>query len=360
MTETDFPQIRDDAAPSLPPILQAMTGHRTEHPPVWFMRQAGRSLPEYRQAREGTSMLESCLDPELAAEITCQPVRRHGVDAAVLYSDIMVPLALAGVGVRIEPGVGPVLDHPVRTATDVDALVSRGPGDASAIAKAAQLVICELGEAVPLIGFAGAPFTIAAYLVQGGPSRDHLAARAMMHAEPAAWARLMDWVADLDAGFLTAQLAGGARAVQLFDSWAGSLSAADYRHHVAPHSIRALEGIGRDTPVVHFAVNSSHLLAELARVAGEASDHPVLGVDHRVPLDHALASLMVERLEMPLQGNINPALLFAGDEALHAEAASVVESGRRAPGHVVNLGHGVPADADPDTLTRLVEYIHSL
>lgn len=365
MTETDTTQIRDAAAPSLPAVLQAMTGHRTEHPPVWFMRQAGRSLPEYRAAREGTAMLESCLNPELAAEITCQPVRRHGVDAAVLYSDIMVPLALAGVGVRIEPGVGPVLDEPIRTAADVDALVSRGPGDASVIAKAARLAVSELshsepGRDTPLIGFAGAPFTIAAYLVQGGPSRDHLAARAMMHAEPLAWAKLMDWVADLDADFLTAQLAGGARAVQLFDSWAGSLSAADYRAHVAPHSIRALAGIDRQIPVVHFAVNSSHLLEDLARVAAEASSHPVLGVDHRVSLDHALASLLVGHLEMPLQGNINPALLFAGWDALAAEAVSVVEAGHRAPGHVVNLGHGVPADADPDTLTRLVEYIHSL
>lgn len=360
MTETDTDQTDDAAVAVEPPILRAMTGHRTEHPPVWFMRQAGRSLPEYRKAREGSTMLESCLDPALAAELTCQPVRRHRVDAAVLYSDIMVPLVLAGVGVRIEPGIGPVLDDPVRTPADVDALVARGPGDASDIAKAAGLVVSELGPSTPLIGFAGAPFTIASYLVQGGPSRDHLRARAMMHAEPVAWARLMDWVADLDADFLSAQTAGGARAVQLFDSWAGSLSAADYQRHVAPHSIRALSGLDPETPVVHFAVNANHLSVELARVAAEASHHPVLGVDHRVTLDHALASLMVGRLEMPLQGNINPALLFAGWEPLAAEASAVVESGRRAPGHIVNLGHGVPAEADPATLTRLVEYIHSL
>ncbi len=353
-TDTEIPPADE------PALLAAMTGHRTEHPPVWFMRQAGRSLPEYRKAREGTTMLESCLDPALAAEITCQPVRRHGVDAAVLYSDIMVPLVLAGVGVRIEPGVGPVLDHPIRTAAAVDAMVSRDPGDASAVAREAQMVVEELGTATPLIGFAGAPFTIAAYLVQGGPSRDHLAARAMMHADPPAWARLMDWVADLDADFLTAQIAGGARAVQLFDSWAGSLSAADYTRHVAPHSVRALAGLDRSTPVIHFGVNAAHLAAQFARVAATASDHPVLGVDHRITLDHALASLMVDRLAMPLQGNINPALLFAGADALEAEARAVVEAGRRAPGHVVNLGHGVPADADPATLTRLVEYIHSL
>ncbi|VEI03810.1 Uroporphyrinogen decarboxylase [Acidipropionibacterium jensenii] len=343
-----------------PAILAAMTGHRTEHPPIWFMRQAGRSLPEYRQAREGTTMLESCLDPALAAEITCQPVRRHGVDAAVLYSDIMVPLVLAGVGVRIEPGVGPVLDEPVRTAADVDALVSRSPGDASPVAREAQMVVQELGERTPLIGFAGAPFTIAAYLVEGGPSRDHLAARSMMHSDPVAWGRLMDWVADLDADFLSAQTAGGARAVQLFDSWAGSLSEADYVRHVAPHSTRALSGLDRDLPVVHFGVNATHLAVPFARVAAAASDHPVLGVDHRTTLDHVLASLMVGGLTMPLQGNINPALLFAGTEALEAETRAVVEAGRRAPGHIVNLGHGVPATTDPATLTRLVEFVHSL
>lgn len=350
----------DDPTANGPAILAALTGHRTEHPTVWFMRQAGRSLPEYRAAREGTTMLESCLNPELAAEITCQPVRRHGVDAAVLYSDIMVPLVLAGVGVRIEPGVGPVLDQPVRTAAEVDALVGRGPGDASAVAREAQMVVQELGGSTPLIGFAGAPFTIAAYLVEGGPSRDHLAARAMMHSDPASWAKLMDWVADLDADFLTAQTAGGARAVQLFDSWAGSLSEADYTRYVAPHSARALAGLDRTLPVIHFGVNAGHLAVPFAQVAAAASSHPVLGVDHRTTLDHALASLMVAGMTMPLQGNINPALLFAGSEALEAETRAVVESGRRAPGHVVNLGHGVPASTDPDTLTRLVEFVHSL
>ncbi|WP_027587696.1 uroporphyrinogen decarboxylase [Acidipropionibacterium thoenii] len=343
-----------------PPILAALTGHRTAHPPVWFMRQAGRSLPEYRAARADTTMLESCLDPELAAEITCQPVRRHGVDAAVLYSDIMVPLVLAEVGVRIEPGVGPVLDEPVRTAAEVDALTSRAPGDTAAITRAARLVVAELGDATPLLGFAGAPFTIAAYLVEGGPSRDHLAARAMMHADPDSWARLMAWVADLDAAFLAAQVSGGAGAVQLFDSWAGSLSARDYTRFVAPHSVRALAGLDRSTPVIHFGVNANHLAVAFAQVASAASDHPVLGVDHRVPLDQVHQTLSAAGAAMPLQGNINPAMLFAGQQALHGEAREVVEAGRAAPGHVVNLGHGVPATTEPDTLTRLVEFVHSL
>lgn len=342
------------------PLLQAMTGHRPTVTPVWFMRQAGRSLPEYREAREGTTMLESCLNPELAAEITCQPVRRHHVDGAVLYSDIMVPLALAGAEVRIEPGVGPVLDEPVRTASDVDRITRRHVEDPSAIEEAARLAITELGDVTPLIGFAGAPFTIAAYLVEGGPSRDHLSARAMMHSDPQTWARLMEWVADLDAAFLAAQLRGGARAFQLFDSWAGSLSASNYRASVAPFSQRALATVDPNIPVVHFGINATHLLSEFAQVAATASRYPVLGVDHRISLDEACATLMVSGMEMPVQGNIDPALLFAGWEPLETATRDIVTAGRQAPGHVVNLGHGVPSNTDPNVLTRLVELVHSL
>jgi len=343
-----------------PALLAAMSGQRPDHHPVWFMRQAGRSLPEYRAAREGTTMLQSCLTPDLAAEITCQPVRRHKVDAAVLYSDIMVPLALAGVGVHIEPGVGPVVDEPVRTAADVARLTSIPAGDAAVVEQAAKLVVDELGEATPLIGFAGAPFTIAAYLVAGRPSRDHLAARAMMHSDPQAWGELMDWVARLDAAFLAAQVAGGARAVQLFDSWAGSLSADDYRTHVAPHSLTALAELDRELPMVHFGVNATHLMDEMAQVVAQSSTHPVMGVDHRITLSDAAATLMVSGLDMPLQGNINPALLLAGWDALESETRAVVAAGAQAEGHIVNLGHGVPAQTDPEVLTRLVELVHSL
>ncbi|MEA5650195.1 uroporphyrinogen decarboxylase [Cutibacterium granulosum] len=343
-----------------PALLAAMTGQRPDHHPVWFMRQAGRSLPEYRAAREGTTMLQSCLTPDLAAEITCQPVRRHKVDAAVLYSDIMVPLALAGVGVHIEPGVGPVVDEPVRTAADVAKLTSIPAGDAAVVEQEAKLVVDELGETTPLIGFAGAPFTIAAYLVAGRPSRDHLAARAMMHSDPQAWGELMDWVARLDAAFLAAQVAGGARAVQLFDSWAGSLSADDYRTHVAPHSLTALAELDRELPMVHFGVNATHLMDEMAQVVAQSSTHPVMGVDHRITLSDAAATLMVSGLDMPLQGNINPALLLAGWDALEAETRAIVAAGAQAEGHIVNLGHGVPAQTDPEVLTRLVELVHSL
>jgi len=339
-----------------PPLLLALSGVRPPTLPVWFMRQAGRSLPEYRQVRAGIGMLESCLRPDLAAEITLQPVRRHRVDAAIFFSDIMVPLKLAGVGVEIQPGVGPVLDAPVRTASDVDALVRHRLGDLSPIADAVALAVRELagtpsGQAAwtPLIGFAGAPFTLAAYLVEGRPSRDHLAARALMHADPESWRRLLGWCAEISGEFMAAQVAAGASAVQLFDSWCGSLSRADYAAHVAPFSRETLARVA-GVPRVHFGTGTGHLLAEL-RAGADA-----VGVDYRTPLDEAAALLP----GTPLQGNIDPALLRAGWEPLERHARDVVERGRRAPGHVVNLGHGVPPDTDPGVLTRLVKLVHEL
>ncbi len=320
------------------------------------MRQAGRSLPEYREVRRGVGMLESCLIPDLAAEITLQPVRRHRVDAAIFFSDIMVPLKLAGVDVEIVSGVGPVVAEPVRTASDVDRLTTHQLGDTSAISDAIALITAELtgtpsGAATwtPLIGFAGAPFTLAAYLVEGRPSRDHLAARAMMHADPASWHRLLGWCADVSGAFLTAQVDAGASAVQLFDSWAGSLSRADYVDHVAPHSRAALDAVVGRVPRLHFGTGTGHLLTEMA-IGADA-----VGVDYRTPLDEAAALLP----GVPLQGNIDPALLAAGWDALAAHALDVLRRGEAAPGHVVNLGHGVPPETDPTVLTRLVELVHA-
>lgn len=320
------------------------------------MRQAGRSLPEYREVRRGVGMLESCLIPDLAAEITLQPVRRHRVDAAIFFSDIMVPLKLAGVDVEIVSGVGPVVAEPVRTASDVDRLTTHQLGDTSAISDAIALITAELtgtpsGAATwtPLIGFAGAPFTLAAYLVEGRPSRDHLAARAMMHADPASWHRLLGWCADVSGAFLTAQVDAGASAVQLFDSWAGSLSRADYVDHVAPHSRAALDAVAGRVPRLHFGTGTGHLLTEMA-IGADA-----VGVDYRTPLDEAAALLP----GVPLQGNIDPALLAAGWDALAAHALDVLRRGEAAPGHVVNLGHGVPPETDPTVLTRLVELVHA-
>ncbi|WP_447653296.1 uroporphyrinogen decarboxylase [Microbacterium sufflavum] len=332
------------------PLLRALTGDRPDTTPVWFMRQAGRSLPEYRELRVGTRMLDACLTPDLAAEITLQPVRRHGVDAAVFFSDIVIPLRLAGVEVEIEPGRGPVFANPVRTRADVERITAIDPEslDGTAIAEAVGIVAAELGD-TPVIGFAGAPFTLAAYLVEGGPSKEHLRARGMMHADPDAWHRLAGWLARVSRRFLETQRDAGAGVVQLFDSWAGSLSPADYRTFVAPHSTAALDGIG--IPTIHFGVGTGPFLADM-RLGGIADG---VGVDWRLPLDEAAAILGPDT---SVQGNIDPALLGAPWPVLEAHVRDVLERGRAARGHIVNLGHGVPPETDPDQLTRIVELVH--
>src|SRR6476661_1245017 len=333
------------------PLIAAYRGKVPSRRPVWFMRQAGRSLPEYRTVRGTTGMLEACLTPDLATEITLQPVRRHHVDAAILFSDIVVPLKLAGIDVEIVPGTGPVVAHPVRTAADVAALPTLDPAALAPITAAAAATADALG-ATPLIGFAGAPFTLASYLVEGGPSREHLRTKALMHGDPATWDALAAWVAGLTGAFLRAQALAGASAVQLFDSWAGALSLTDYSRFVAPHSAAVLSGVpDLGIPRVHFGVGTGELLAAMRDAGAD-----VMGVDHRVPLDTANNRLGGRT---PLQGNIDPALLFAGPAALHAQAADVIRRGSGAPGHVVNLGHGVPPDTDPDVLTRLVEFVHT-
>lgn len=356
-------------------LVRALRGQRPERTPVWFMRQAGRSLPEYKELRAGGQMLDACLTPSLASEITLQPVRRHGVDAAIFFSDIMIPLLLVGVEVRIEPGVGPVLPHPIRDAADVDALVRTDPADvvaaAAPVTDAVRLVVEGLPEAsgrpdTPLIGFAGAPFTLACYLIEGGPSKDHLKTRAFLHADPAAWERLLAWLADLTGLFLRAQVLAGASAAQLFDSWAGALALEDYRRSVAPASTRALTHVsdlvddaGTPLPITHFGVNTGEMLGEmrLPRLVRPGGRHGVdcVGVDWRVPLDVA-----VERLgpDVTVQGNVDPALLFAPPEVLDAHVEGVLRQGSVARAHVLNLGHGVPPTTDPQVLTRLVARVH--
>ena len=336
-------------------LVRAYSGEQPARRPVWFMRQAGRSLPEYRAARAGTAMLDACLDPALASEITLQPVRRHDVDAAIFFSDIVVPLKLAGVDVEIKPGVGPVMGSAVRTADDVARLRDLGPLTPEAlrpVADGVALTVDALGE-TPLIGFAGAPFTLAAYLVEGGPSRDHLAARTLMHADPETWTALTQWAADVTGAFLRAQLLAGASATQLFDSWAGSLGLADYTAHVAPASARALSHVA-DLAVrkVHFGTGTSELLGAMRDVGAD-----VIGVDYRLPLDEANRRLGGTT---PLQGNIDPALLAAPWPVLEAHVRDVVARGSAAPGHVVNLGHGVPPETDPTVLTRVAELVHQL
>ena len=333
-------------------LIRAYRGDRPARTPVWFMRQAGRSLPEYRELRVGNAMLDACLTPELASEITLQPVRRHKVDAAIFFSDIVIPVKLAGVDVEIVPGRGPVIANPIRSASDVAALRPIDPEALAPIREGVAATVEQLGS-TPLIGFAGAPFTLASYLVEGGPSKDQQRARTMMFADPHAWAALLNWCADVTGEFLRAQVEAGASAAQLFDSWVGSLSEVNYVRRVAPHSRRALDHLrGLDVPKVHFGVGSGELLAAMYSVGAD-----VMGVDWRIPLDEAERRLGGG---VPLQGNIDPALLAAPWSILEAHVRDVVERGKAAPSHVVNLGHGVPPDTDPDVLTRIVELVHSL
>jgi uroporphyrinogen decarboxylase len=345
---TDHPLL--DGRTGTSPLIRAYRGERPETTPVWFMRQAGRSLPEYRELRQGNEMLEACLTPALASEITLQPVRRHQVDAAIFFSDIVIPAKLAGAEVEIVPGKGPVFANPIRTASDVAALRPLDPAALDPIREAVAATVAELGS-TPLIGFAGAPFTLASYLVEGGPSKDQQRARTLMYAEPQVWATLLNWCADIAGEFLKAQIEAGASAVQLFDSWVGSLSEQQYVRRVAPHSKRAFSHLrGYDVPKVHFGVGSGEMLGAMHGIGAD-----VMGVDWRIPLDVA-----EERLGggVPLQGNIDPALLGAPWHVLEAHVRDVLDRGLAAPSHVVNLGHGVPPETDPDVLTRIVDLVH--
>ena len=340
------------AAASDSPLVRAARGLEVPHTPVWFMRQAGRSLPEYRAIREGTGMLEACRTPDLVTEITLQPVRRHGVDAAIFFSDIVVPLAAVGIDLDIVPGVGPVVARPVRTKEDVERIRDLVPEDVPDIDESVRRLVGELG-ATPLIGFAGAPFTLASYLVEGGPSKNHEHTKALMHGAPELWHDLCRRLAGIGGAFLRVQAEAGASAVQLFDSWAGVLSRADYVRFVQEHSAAALAAVADlDVPRIHFGVGTGELLT----LMGEAGAD-VVGVDYRVSLTDAL-----ERTgsRWPLQGNLDPALLFAPWPALERRVREIVEEGRAAPGHVFNLGHGVLPETDPDVVTRVVELVHEV
>ena len=338
--------------PSDSVLVRAARRQPVEHTPVWFMRQAGRSLPEYRRLREGIGMLESCRRPELVTEITLQPVRRHGVDAAIFFSDIVVPLAAVGVDLDLVAGVGPVIAQPFRTRADLDRLPELTPDQVPYVTEAVRQLVGELG-ATPLIGFAGAPFTLASYLVEGGPSRNHQHTKALMHGDPQLWHDLCGRLAQISGAFLDVQAAAGASAVQLFDSWVGALPREDYERFVQPHSAAALAAVApRGIPRIHFGVGTGELLAAMGAAGAE-----VVGVDYRLSLTDALARLGDG---YAVQGNLDPALLFAPWPALEARVRGIVQEGRAAPGHIFNLGHGVLPDTDPDVLTRVVELVHEV
>jgi uroporphyrinogen decarboxylase len=337
--------------PADAPFLLACRNQPAARVPVWFMRQAGRSLPEYRRIRGTGSILDAVRDPDLATEVTLQPVRRYGVDAAILYSDIVVPVAAIGFGVEIVSGVGPVVEHPFRDEADLDRLRPLDPeADCPWVQETVRNLVNELGD-VPLIGFAGAPFTVASYLVEGGPSRTLGATKALMLGRPRLWDALLDRLADIAAEALRAQVEAGVAAVQLFDSWAGTLAPDLYERAVLPASAKVLAAVAElGVPAIHFGVTTGELLPLLAKAGAQ-----VVGVDWRVPLDEARARLGPD---VAVQGNLDPAVCLAPWPAVEERALDVLARNAGRPGHIFNLGHGVLPETDPRVLERLVELVH--
>lgn len=336
------------------PFLAVARGGAAAHTPVWFMRQAGRALPEYRALRGEGSINDAIADADITTEVTLQPVRRYGVDAAILFSDIMTPVHAMGVGVDIVPGIGPVVAEPITTVADLARLRPYEPDvDAPYVGQAVRQLVAEL--TVPLIGFAGAPFTVASYLVEGRPSRNHTRTKALMHTDPPLWFELCDRLADIAIATLRSQVAHGARAVQLFDSWAGALSPVDYQRFALPASTKVMAALA-DTgvPRIHFGVGTAELLAPMASAGVE-----VMGVDWRTPLDVARRRIEQSRVSgIVLQGNLDPAVVIAGWEATREGALEVLAANDGHPGHIFNLGHGVLPETDPGVLTELVAFVH--
>ncbi|MBA3288140.1 MAG: uroporphyrinogen decarboxylase, partial [Acidimicrobiia bacterium] len=323
------------------------------HTPVWFMRQAGRSLPEYRAARGEGSILDAIKRPELAAEITLQPVRRYGVDAAVLYSDIVVPVHAVGFGIDVAPGTGPVAAEPLRHRGDLDRLPPLDPGDVAYVTATIRSIVGELGAAVPVLAFAGAPFTLASYLIEGRPSRTYQHTKALLRVDEGLWHDVAGRLAELAVAFIDTQLVAGAQAFQLFDSWAGALSRDDYDRYVLPHSryvFAELAARHPGVPGIHFGVGCDHLLESMW-----AAGPTVIGLDWRTPITMARRRL---GRDVAVQGNLDPALVLAGPEVALAGARAVLADNAGHPAHVFNLGHGVPPDADPDVLAAIVDLVH--
>ena len=333
-----------------PLLTRACRRELVERTPVWFMRQAGRSLPEYRELRKHHDLFSVCRQPELCAEVTLQPVRAHGVDAAVMFADIMLPVIGMGVDVELVENVGPVIADPVRTSDDVERLRVPDPEEAVPfILEAVRLVRTELAAEKAVIGFAGGPFTVAGYLIEGKPTREFVQTKRCMYAQPEVWHALMDKLADTFAAYLRAKVTAGADVIQLFDSWVGTLSAEDYEEFVAPYSARVLAAV--DVPTIHFGTGTTHLLPAMREAGGD-----VIGLDWRIPIEGGWEIVGPDR---GVQGNLDPALLLGPFERVAAAATRILDAvaGRR--GHIFNLGHGVLPDTDPADLARLVELVHA-
>ena len=334
---------------SEPLLVRAARLEPTERTPVWFMRQAGRSLPEYRELRKRHGLFDIVRDAELCAEVTLQPVRRHGVDAAVMFADIMLPVLGMGVEVELVENVGPVVARPIETAADVERLRVPEPDEAvPSILEAVRIVRRELGDDQAVVGFCGGPFTVAGYLVEGKPSREFTKVKTLMYREPEVWHALAEKLADTFVAYLAAKVEAGADVIQLFDSWVGALSVADYEEFVAPYSARILAAV--DVPTIHFGTGAAHLLGAMREAGGD-----VIGLDWRIPLDRGWAEVGEDR---GVQGNLDPAVLLGPWDRVEAAADDVLRRADGRPGHVFNLGHGVLPDTDPSTLGRLCGLVH--
>jgi len=332
-----------------PLLVRAARREPVERTPVWFMRQAGRSLPEYREIRRTHGLFDIVAQPELTAEVTLQPVRRHDVDAAVMFTDIMYPVLGMGVDVELVESIGPVVERPIESAADVERLVVRDPEEATpTILEAVRLVRSELRDDQAVIGFCGGPFTVAGYLIEGKPSREFLKVKAMMYGAPEVWHPLMEKLTEQFSRYVAAKARAGADAIQLFDSWVGALSPADYAEFVAPYSARILAAV--DVPTIHFGTGTATLLEDMAAAGGD-----VIGLDWRIPLDRGWETVGEEH---GVQGNLDPALLLGPWERVEAGARDVVARADGRPGHIFNLGHGVLPGTDPGALGRLVELVH--
>jgi uroporphyrinogen decarboxylase len=331
-------------------FLRACRHEPVDRTPVWFMRQAGRYLPEYREVRGDRDILETCREPETVVEITLQPLRRMELDAAIVFSDIMVPLQAVGLPIRIAAGTGPLVEEPIRADQDLARIRPLEPeADEPHLLEAIRLLRAELE--VPLIGFSGAPFTLASYLVEGGPSKDHARTKALMHGEPETWGRLMDALVAICVPHLRAQVEAGAQAVQVFDSWIGALDPEDYERAVLPHSRRVFEQIADlGVPRIHFGVGTGELLGLMAEAGGD-----VIGIDWRVPLDAGWERVGTDR---GVQGNLDPAVCLGPWDAVEVKTRRVLERAANRPGHVFNLGHGVLPSTPPETLARVVDLVH--
>ncbi|MBA2616067.1 MAG: uroporphyrinogen decarboxylase [Actinobacteria bacterium] len=332
-----------------PLLVRAARRERVERTPVWFMRQAGRSLPEYREIRKRYGLFDVCRQPELCAEVTLQPVRRHDVDAAVLFADIMLPVIGMGVDVQLVEGVGPVVERPIASLADVERLSVPDPRESVPfVLETVKLVRSELREDQAVVGFCGGPFTVAGYLIEGKPTREFAATKRCMYAAPEVWHALMDKLSTAFARYVGAKAEAGADVIQVFDSWVGALSVDDYLEFVAPYSARILEAVA--VPTIHFGTGTAHLLGELAAVGGD-----VIGLDWRVPILRGWELVGEDRA---VQGNLDPALLLGPWERTRNSALGILEAVDGRPGHIFNLGHGVLPDTDPDDLGRLVELVH--